>query len=134
MALELYSDSNNQNYPVATTNTAADCTATLAHGLQQLTTVYIPVVPRDPNRTGNDACYFYATQTVSGTTARYHIAATIEDAVNNATLMGGDRDCESNIAGNCATGVGYTAGFDAAGAATCGDIVAGTDACYDVAN
>lgn len=116
LALELYFDGFGAGkYPDPNPTATPKCTAVLPavptadenHGLQVLQiNGYIPVVPRDPNRTGNDLCYLYAAPAATNNTT-YHLGATLEGA--NAAL-GSDKDCTSLGAG-CGAAV-YISGFD----------------------
>lgn len=116
LALELYYDSTTPipGYPPASENVAANCTATLAYGLQALSTGgFIPQLPRDPNATPN--CYRYATPTIAAAQITYHLAAQLEDPANPA--FSGDKDCNSSVIGGGAgfcTNVpaAYTGAFD----------------------
>lgn len=138
LALELYFDGTGANqYPVATTG-ATNCTATLAYGLQVLATSnYIPQIPRDPNMTGVDACYAYATPS-SGTRTTYHLGSSLEDTAHPA--LSGDKDCSSSGTADCVSGIttAYTGGFaggtggttESAGA--CITTTVTTRRCYDV--
>jgi len=134
LALELYADANGQLYPLAT----ATCDTDETYGLEALDPQYIPTVPRDPNRTGADACYHYATNTGAGSgeaaaLSNYHLGAFLEEDTNAA--LDGDRDCDSSAVDNCVDpSNAYTEGYDGADANCDETAGTGTDQCYDITN
>jgi prepilin-type N-terminal cleavage/methylation domain-containing protein len=136
LALELYYDGQNSNYPPFVDT----CDAASAFGLEALQTGgYIPALPRDPNRTGNPSCYRYTSLSTSPRTT-YHLAALLEvEGSTNNPALSGDRDCRSLATGTtpvCSAGT-YSTGtnggaFDGAdgAAAAIGGIA--SDGVYDV--
>lgn len=118
LAMELYSDSNQANYPIALTDA--------------LLGEYISKVPNDP--VGVAIPYFYAACTVGGTVLKYHIGAATEESATS-TILQSDSDGNSTAAGaNCNSGV-YDIGTGFSGVDTAGcDGSTTTRYCYDVAN
>lgn len=121
LALELFFDAQAVvHYPDATVT----CDATNAYGLQVLAPTYIPQVSRDPNQTGADLCYRYATPTAAGNSTTYHLGAKLEDSSTASNpILANDRDCTSAAAG-CGAAA-YVSGFS-------GVPAAGVDPYYDV--
>lgn len=113
-ALEMYSDSNSQQYPATL--------AALATGGQ------LPAVPSDPLNTGVYV-YSYAaldTDSDAATCEGYHLGATLEETGN--VVFSSDADA---AAGTACTG--SAADFSGAGVASCDPAAASsTDACYDL--
>lgn len=130
LALELYFDGKNNQYPAGSTT----CSSSVLYGLEALASNnYIPQVPRDPLSSGSNKCYAYATKSASDVTS-YHLGASLEETGNPALMA--DKDA---AAGSYTGGVdfsGLSAAPSAAGDActgTAGDAQPnGTEVCYDV--
>lgn len=133
LAMELYFDGvGTGQYP----DSSATCDATTSRGLEVLATNgYIPVVPRDPLRTGapDGACYRYAEPpALASTRTTYHIGASFEDTGNPA--LASDRDCNSATAtsNNCPVAAAYDNGFDGRDTGACSAATNTNYRCYDL--
>jgi hypothetical protein len=84
LALELYADANDQQYPTR---------------LADLTTKYIPTVPTDPS---TKSVYRYTYSTVKGKRTLYHLGASLEKETNNGLL--GDADSTTGFDGGDSKG------------------------------
>lgn len=116
LALELYYDAQT---PPAYPPSSANCSATVARGLEALATGgYIPQIPRDPTGAAGSNCYLYATNTSGTANSTYHLGATLEQTTN--PVLASDKDCTSSGVPSGCPATAYANGF------------AGTDPVYDV--
>lgn len=113
LALELFYDAQT---PPAYPASSATCSATVARGLESLSTGgYIPQIPRDPTGAAGSNCYLYATNSTAPVNT-YHLGATLEQTTN--PVLASDKDCNSITPTGCPA-TAYSNGF------------AGTDPVYD---
>lgn len=130
LALELYYDANNQNYP--TTNAVCNTTTPSFFGLEALQTGgFIPQIPRDPSQSGTTSgCYAYATF-ASGTRSSYHLGATLEDTTNQALQNDADVAVTTGFS-NDFSGLSAAVAPAACNATAGTAQPSGTETCYDV--
>jgi len=128
LALALYFDSHNGQYPRTLATDGATAGAELAP-------TYIPAIPKPPGGvSGAAADYVYVPIDAGGGFCNsYHLGTALE--VGSNTVLTADSDAAAGTvaaAGNCG-GTGSVPASDFHGSTTlCSGIAPGTDQCYDV--